>query len=404
MQTINFRRVFLIASAISLAIIYVFLWLRTLSDPIQYTGTDFVPFYAAAQISINEGPGKIYDLNLQKIYEEELVGFGIRVEDVNIFVNPPYVIPLVRLIFLPSFRDSFILWEILMGGFLLIGVYLLLLLMQTEIKFKPMVIFLFGFVLFFPVYQSLLIGQNSTLLFFGACMWLFGLITKRDNLAGIGLAVMTIRPHIALPLALPFIFKRRCVFWWFIIGSGILAIFSLIYAGMDGILGFLKMMTVSAAGINTTVKEQNMVNLIGLLIRTFPDIPISIIHLTGWAAYLISIFSLCLLWIKSPVIGGTQVGLAILAATFTAPHLHMHDLLLWTIPLAVILLSVREKPELIEKVSALPMWLSMAILCCYFSPILAAVIPYMILVLLICAILIPDRLFSPTNHQKRTSP
>lgn len=375
-----------------------------LNDPVQYTGTDFVPFYAAAQIAKNEGAGKIYDLNLQKHYEEELIGFEISVEDVNIFVNPPFVIPLISLILTPKFQASLILWVLLMGGFLLAGVFLLWQLMKNEIKKRPLMIFLLGLFVFFPAYKSLLIGQNSAMLFFGACLWLYGLLTHKDRLAGLGLALMTVRPHIALPLALPFMFKRRGVFWWFVIGTFILAGISLMYVGLDGIMGFLKMLTVSASGVNTTIKEQNMVNLIGLMIRAFPKLPVSFIHQVGWAAYLITIISLCFLWIKSPKIQGKQIGLAVLVTTFTAPHLHMHDLVLWVIPIALILISVKEKPDMVLKVSALPWWLSMAFLFCFFTPLLAAVIPYLILGFLSFALMLPERVFSLTLIRTRSSP
>jgi hypothetical protein len=403
MQTINFRRVLLLASAISLAIIYVFLWLRMLNDPVQYTGTDFVPFYAAAQIASNEGPGQIYDLQLQQKYEEKLGNFEIGLLDVRIYLNPPFVVPLVSLITFPNFITSLILWEILMGFHLVLGTSLLFFLIRNKFSVQNIIVCLIGILFFFPGYKSLILGQNSGMLFLGACLWLFGLLTHKDWVAGLGLALMTVRPHIALPLALPFIFKRRAVFWCFLIGAGILAVFSLLYAGMNGILGFLKILISSATAANTTVKEHEMINLIGLMIRTFPNIPIPVIHWVGWAAYLMTIIGLCLLWIKSPEINGKQIGLAILMTTFTAPHMHMHDLVLWIIPMVLIMLSVKDKPGLISKSAALPWWLSMAFLFCFFSPVLAALIPTLMLIYLITAMLIPDRVFSLDFKRPRSS-
>jgi hypothetical protein len=365
-----------------------------LNDPVQYTGTDFVPFYAAAQIAKNESPSQIYDLDLQKKYEEKLLGFEISELAVNIFVNPPFVIPLVSLFSISTFKCSLILWEVLMTLFFLIGTAILFHLMDKVVPEKALLIFMVGILFFFPGFKSLVIGQNSAMLYLGACLWVYGLLTHKDWLAGLGLALMTVRPHIALPLALPFIFKRRSVWWWFIMGASSLAIFSIIYTGMDGILGFLRILTVSAKGINSTIQERSMVNLIGVFIRLFPELPRSIYQSIGWGVYLISSISLCVLWIKSININGKQIGLAILITTFSVPHMHMHDLVLWSIPLVLILLSVKEKPLLLNKLASFPWWFSLAFLLCFFSPILEAVIPYLILIFLTLALTIPEKFFS----------
>ena len=394
MRKINYQRVFLLASVLSLALVYLLLWLRMLNDPVQYTGTDFVPFYAAAQIAKNESPSQIYDLQLQQKYEDGLGDFDIQLQDVRIYLNPPFVVPLASLVTGKNFLTSLVLWEVLMALHLLLATSLLFLLVRHHFSRQILFIFLMGILFFFPGYKSLVIGQNSAMLLLGACLWVYGLLTRKDWLAGLGLALMTVRPHIALPLALPFLFKRRSVWWWFLIGTGSLAVFSLIYTGMDGILGFLKILTISGDGSNTTTGEKSMVNLIGVLIRLFPSVPVSIFRRVGWGAYLFTIISLCGLWIKSPEIQGKQIGLAILIITFTAPHMHMHDLVLWSIPLMLILLSVKEIPLLINRLAPLPWWLSLAFLFCFFSPILESVIPYLILIFLILAFTIPEKLFS----------
>ena len=383
MRSINLRRVLIWVSVFSLAIIYIFNWVRMLNDQQILFTTDFVPFYSAAQISRNEGPSHIYDLELQKRYEEKIIGFSIPFENINIFVNPPFVVPLVSLVITPDLRISLVLWELMMIMVFLIGNIFVFKLLYKEMPITELFIFLLGIILFFPFYKSLLFGQNSAILFLGASVWMYGLIRKKDGLAGLGLALMTIRPHIVLPLALPFLFKRRSVFWWFLIGSASLAAFSQVYSGLDGVLGFLKMITVSANGVNMTVNEKYMVNLMGFLIRIFPNMSLSVIHWAGWSAYIFNFVFLCTLWIRSSEIQGRQIGLALLLTTFTTPHLHVHDLVLWIIPLVLILLSVKDNTLLINKYAPLPLWFSMGFLACLFSPILAEVIPFLILVILI---------------------
>ena len=391
----------MIASVFSLAIIYIVLWLRMINDPVQYTGTDFVPFYAAAQIARNDSPSRIYDLELQQKYEENLGNFDIGTHDVRIYLNPPFVIPVVNLVIHPNFVTSLILWEFLMLFYFILGIMILSVLLRNHLSKKISIIFLSGILFFFPLYKSLVIGQNSAMLFVGGCVWLYGLITRKDWMAGIGLALMTVRPQIVLPLVLPFLFKRRKVWWWFLAGATILVIFSWIYVGTEGIIGFLKMLIISGNGTNTTTGENNMVNLIGVLIRLFPFFPVSILRWIGWGAYGSAIIYLCILWNKTPEIQGKQIGIAILLTLFTTPHLHMHDLVLWSIPLVLIFLSIKDQPRLVRKLAPLPWYLSLALLFCFFSPYLEATIPYLILVLLFLLLINPEKVLSQSLFQTK---
>ncbi|MFC2064131.1 glycosyltransferase family 87 protein [Chloroflexota bacterium] len=399
MKRINFKRVFLIATIVSLILSYSILWFRMITSHSQFTGTDFVPFFIAAQISRNEGPSQIYDLQLQQKYEESLVGFDIQLEDVRIYLNPPYVVPLVNLIVVSDFVTSLVLWEVMMVLLIFLAAGFLFLLIRSNFSGQSVLIFLVGIVLFFPGYKSLVIGQNSAMLLLGASLWVFGLLTEKDWVAGLGLAFMLVRPHIALPLAIPFLFKRRCIWWWFLAGSTLLAVFSLIFVGMDGILGFIKIIFISASAANTTTGEANMLNLIGVLIRMFPGVPVIIFRWLGWGVFLTSTIVLCVIWFKSAEIQLKQVGLAVLIITFTTPHIHMHDLILWVIPLITIFLNSLQHKEFTFWTATLPLWISFALLICFFSPVLEAIIPYIIYIVLFILILKPEKGLTITRSQ-----
>ncbi|MFC2028381.1 glycosyltransferase family 87 protein [Chloroflexota bacterium] len=392
MISIRWNRVLLISVILVLAITYPTLWIRMLNDPVQYTGTDYVPFHVVSQISRNAGPSHIYDLGLQREYEENLGNFDIHPEDVRIFLNPPFIVPLVNLIERPDFRTSLVLWELLNLFFLLAGASLILHLIYSHFTRSTLLIFLFGIFCFFPAYKSLVIGQNSPILLFGAIMLLTGTIRKKDWMAGLGLAVMTIRPHIVIPLALPFLFNRRRIFCWFLAGAGFLGLVSLGYSGWEGITGYFEMLLVSGSGSNSTTGENNMVNVIGILLRLFPELSIDIVHWIGWGLYLLSIIAICVLWKKSTAIEGKQISIAILIITLTVPHIHMHDLILWAIPLTMLLLYSTECKEHTSLAATLPWWISFGFLLSFFSPILEASIPYIIYCMLLFAVIKPKKL------------
>jgi len=392
MLKIRWFRVLLITVVLVLAITYPILWLKMLNDPVQYTGTDYVPFYAASQISRNEGTSQVYDLELQRKYEENLGNFVIQPEDVRIFLNPPFIIPLANLVSKPDFRTSLILWELVNFLILLLGTYLLFNLLNSYFSWKILLVFLAGIITFFPAYKSLIIGQNSAILLFGAIMLFIGTVEKKDWMAGLGLAIITVRPHIALPLALPFLFNRKRIFYWFLAGAAFLGLISLGYSGLDGVKGFLEMLLVSGSGSNSTTGENSMVNLIGILLRLFPGASIEIVHLLGWGAYILSIGYLCYYWKNSFTIGGKQISVAVLITTITVPHIHMHDLVLWILPLTMILLITMGRKDISLIAASIPWWVSFAFLICFFSPILEAIIPYILYCLLFFLIIRPEKL------------
>lgn len=213
MQKINFRRVFVVSGLTTLVIVYVVLWARMISNPVERTGADFIAFYAAGRIAQNEGPEQAYDLALQQKYEEEVVGFAIDPQQMSPYLHPPFVVPLAQAVALDDFVLSFILWNLVMLTFLGLGGIVLFRLLKDGFSRPQWLVVAAGILLFFPCYESLINGQDSAILYLGACLWMYGVLKNKDWLAGAGLAVMAIRPHLALLLALPFLFKRRRVWW-----------------------------------------------------------------------------------------------------------------------------------------------------------------------------------------------
>jgi hypothetical protein len=130
------------------------------------------------------------------------------------------------------------------------------------------------------------------MLFLGTAIWVFGLLSKKDLLAGIGLSLTTVRPHIALVLAIPMLIRYRRVFLAFFFSAGLLALFSMIILGLNGIQGFINVLLITAGGDWYGIHQDAMVNLIGLLMRSLP-LETDAIRVIGWAVYGITImFSL----------------------------------------------------------------------------------------------------------------
>ncbi len=396
---IDLRRVFLAVSLIALPVSYLLLYVRVLTDPVQATGADFIAFYAAGRIARQEGPARAYDLALQQDYEERVVGFEIEAEDTFPFPHPPFILPLVQAVAGEHYLLSFLAWSGMMGILLILAA--LALLKSTGGRFAAADgrLLAAGSLLFFPAFVSLVNGQDSALLLLGGSLWVWGLFSGRDGLAGLGLALMTVRPHLALPLALPFAFRRRKVFWWFAAGGGALALFSLAYVGPEGIAGFTRLLFLSGSGEAYHINENKMVNLLGLLLRLFPALSPALLRPIGWLAYAAATVGLCLWLRRCDGWGWREAGTAVLLALFTAPHLHFHDLVLLLIPLTG--LSVLLAAEW-RDAAALPLMASLALLFGYFAPVLQYSLPYALMLILALGLWFPDRIFRKNKSLAET--
>ena len=401
MKQVNLRRVFVVAALASLVLVYSMLWLRMITTPVEYTGADFIAFYAAGRIAQAEGPAQVYDLELQRHYEEEVVGFEVAPEHISPFLHPPFIVPLARALALDDFILSFVLWDLVMLAFLVLGALPLFYLLREGLSRQQRLVLLAGILLFFPCYASLVIGQDSAIFYFSACIWMFGMLTKRDWLAGLGLAGMTVRPHLALPLALPFLFKRRGVWWWFLIGASSLALFSLAYVGVDGIEGFFRVLLVSGRGENYHTGEEHMFNTIGLLLRTVPALPRLYVRWTGWSTYLLAIIGLCVLWARVPRVEERHVSLAVILSLFTAPHSHINDLVLLIVPVVGLLLVLVRKRYLLEQDAVfLPLGVSLVLLFSFFTESLKYSLSYLVMLFLLLAVWFPEKLFRRKTLQR----
>lgn len=338
-KNIDFWRVFQIATTFSLVFIYMIQWGRMISSPSLRTGTDFMAFYAVGRIAQNHGFSSVYNIDAQHEIEQTVVGFDLAQDQVLLYNHMPYLILFLKLFVNADYIGSFIRWIILMLGIYLIGSIFFLKAIFPNEKTGIQSTLLMGMLTFFPFYYSLLLGQDTALLFIGISLWCTGILKKQDWLLAIGLALTTVRPHICLVLFIPLFFGYRKVWWKFFIISGLLALISILMLGKQGTLDFINILQISAAGTWYGMNEPAMVNLVGLIWRIFPSIEPHIAHTVGWVGYLTGIGIVSFLWIKAREVNGRLLSISIIIALICAPHLHYHDLTLLIIPLIFVVTS-----------------------------------------------------------------
>lgn len=327
MQRIRLALVFFFVAVAFHLTWYSLMWVKLAGSPGGYESTDFRGLYVAGRLVHAGHLSDLYDLELQYNFQTNYFGVLFNLTDLLSFNHPPILIPIQALLFSENYAASYWRWCIFLA-ILLVGSSTLIarLLLIRKWDRVSTVVAVLGWLLFYPAFLSVFKGQDTALLLLGATIWLYGLLTGNDRLAGLGLALTTIRPQIALMLAIPFLFKRRQVWWWFCFGASLLVIYSVAMLGPQGTQGFWQVLLISARGEGYGISQSTMFNLMGVIFRLFPEADAQLVHLSVWIIYILAILFLCFVWRKSREIGTRQITLAVVFSAFVATHLHYHDL------------------------------------------------------------------------------
>jgi glycosyl transferase family 87 len=330
---INSWRGMLFAGAVALLAIYFVWWGRMIADPVARSGADFIAFYSAGRVAQAHGFTSIYEIDQQQKIEQEVVGFPLAEGQVLLYNHMPYLVPLLALVVSDNYVGSFERWVLVLISIYLIGTRFLIQSLfaaeKTELRFALLIVTL----TFSPLFISLWQGQDTAFLYLGVLFWCIGILKKQDWLIAVGLALATVRPHISLALAVPLLFSYQRAWWRSLLVISLLAIFSVMILNVQGTLGFVNLLRISSEGVWFGMKPAAMLNLLGLLLRVVQFPSPGVASWIGWLIYLAGIVLISALWQRSKIMDGRLLGLSILIALVTAPHLHLHDLTLLIFPL-----------------------------------------------------------------------
>ncbi len=379
-RPIEWRRVLLLAGVLSLGVIYLVLWMRMIASPAERTGTDFIAFFAGGRVAQEYGVGQTYDISLQQKVQEAEVGFKLSAGQVLLYNHMPYLVPLLQGLVSSNYVASFARWVIVLALVYAVSLYALTRILPVEMSLADRRMFMAGAASFYPFFVSLLLGQDTAFVFLGAALLTLGLIQKRDGLAGAGLALLTVRPHFAVFMAMPFLFARRKVFAWFVGFAGMLALVSVAMLGIQGTKDFIGILSISAGGEWYGMKEQAMFNLIGLFTRLLPFVAPSVIRAVGWGIYLAAIVAFCVGSARAREIHFRMLSWMFLTCILVVPHFHYHDLTLLLFPLLGAGLTVESVPLYRGLRSALqPLAVSFLLLAGSFNATINFALPYLIM-------------------------
>jgi hypothetical protein len=270
----------------------------------------------------------MYDLDTQRAIQHTIVSADTFLGGANLSQHPPYIAPMLSLLAVDNFVNSYILWTLVR---LLIvatcGELIRRFLLWKGWDLKSSLLVAIGSLCFFPFFLGLLGGQDTAFIMLGLLLWMFGLLEGHEIRAGIGLALASLSPLITGALAIPLLATRRKASLWFILTMLGLILYSLTLIGFQGGKDFIGLMRLSSQGEGFGLNQSAMYNLLGLLLRSFPDANIDRIRSIAWVAFILSILSMCIYWRnKQDRLTIKQISIAFVLVTFTAPHLHLHGI------------------------------------------------------------------------------
>jgi len=166
----------------------------------------------------------------------------------------------------------------------------------------------------------------------GALLWMRAVLQKNDRLAGASLALIALKPHIAIVLAIPTIFARRRALWSFCFTATLAALFSLLLVRWQGLHDLFNLMRITAQGEDYGINQASMYNFMGLVLRVVPQAAPEIVRMLSWGLYALTIGTLCWFYRDKKQLQVRDLGLAVILSLFTSPHLHFHDLSLLIVP------------------------------------------------------------------------
>lgn len=308
---------------------------------------DFRILYTGGQIAREGDWNAVYDLERQLETQRQITVRPLEMADVLPFNHPPVLLPLQWLVSLAEYRAAYLLWGGLAALTSLLNALLVFrLARRMDWPQLPAGFFAAQAFLFYPIFVSLNKGQDTIFALIGPTILLLGLHENREKFSGLGLALLTLRPQFALPLAVPFLFRQRKTWWWFVGFSLALVVYSVLMVGLKGVTDFLNLLIVTSSSEAVLIHHADMYNLKGLLLRLFPQLTIETASGISWAVFALVLGFLCWLWARAERVEFHHISLAVTLSLFVSPHLHYHDISFLFIAALALCLSFTAKASI----------------------------------------------------------
>jgi len=310
------------------------------TGPSSFSFIDYVAFYSAGKTVLYGARDQIYQFATQlAAYNQtvtESLGINANVDHIPLGQSVPWFFAMLAPFALMPLLLSYIVWTI--AGVGLSGLSLWKMLKQNGYTTLFSALFLLCVAGSYPYQWLINDGQNSAFILAALGLMLYSWFRGNDTAAGIGLALMSIKPQYAIFLAIPVIAMRR---WRMLISASAVGA---VLVGISAAIFGIKTLVEYPALLHQTEKTDPavfptwMVSVRG---------PLSIVMDLDKALnistilYAIAFLALTFFWLRSASKGSQTkiriaMGITLMGCLLTSPHTHIYDLVVFAAIAAVI--------------------------------------------------------------------
>jgi hypothetical protein len=331
---------------------------------------DFSVFYTAGRIVAAGNGTRLYDESLQDSVQRSFAPQAVLARGTLPYIHPPFeALPFVPLAHL-SYLQAYAVWMIINVA-LIVSIPFLLRPHLHALGRLPLFLWLLALFAFYPVYRTLIQGQDSILLLFLYCLAYSSLAGGAKVASGIFLAPGMFKYHLVAPFA--FLLWRKKKFIAAFVSTGVaLGLVSLVITGWKGLLQYPKYVWASEHELRfvSLSRPGLMVNLRGLMSGLVPAANPTVglaLNLT-----LSVIVFLIMMWASSKTEWADSrqrqgmVALGQVGTVLLSYYIFPHDLSLLFLALALTLNVLLSKPAVAPGTKAV-LFSCVAIL--FFSPL-----------------------------------
>jgi Glycosyltransferase family 87 len=305
---------------------YVWTWVQEafVSD---LRGPDFFTYYAIARLQLVAGPSHVYDLGLQKQFQDQVTAQWSGHFILLPHILPPYFTLLLAPLGLLSFRGAYIVWTLVSAACVAGGVAAAL--RAAGIAGRRAALLVLLAAAYLPTFVLLLQGQSDGPAILGLGLSALAWTRGRYGAAGAAAALTLGKPHLLLLLPMLFLVRRSWRALGAYLGSAALLIaVSLPFFGVEGWRDYLHLVApwLFSGYPGFPVETQSLFSVRGVL----DHLPIGAgVSLAVLAALTLGVALAVALGDPRPRL---DFALAVSASVALAAYAHTHDLVLLLVP------------------------------------------------------------------------
>jgi len=308
------------------AAFWLYLWLREIAGSLQ--GPDFFSFYAAARLLLERGPAHVYDLGLQKHFQDQITSQWPGQFILLPYIHPPHYTLLIAPLGLLGYRSAYLAWGAV--NLVLAAAALVVLLRGSErLRGRAAGVAALLVAGYFPLFVTLLQGQSDLVMLLPLSAAYVAWARGRQGWAGIFAGLALVKPQLMLLVPVLFLARRA---WPALAAFGStaagLGLVSLAAFGPAALIGYAGVIGGWAVGGTQAwpITGQTVYSLRGVL----ESIPGGRLPALGVLVVLLGLVALSLAW--RPHVPRLDMAVAVAASLALSPYQNLHDLLLLVLP------------------------------------------------------------------------